>query len=119
MVRPSPIYDLHGRPIHQTRTIDGRTYTMTTDAFDPLNRPTAVTYPNGETVTMAYDGRLPYQINVGVTAVPTPTAHLALRPSRPYPSISYEWFVVRKRPFSLPVVIDVVGNGRTHSPQHI
>ncbi len=48
-------YDSLGRMKKQTRILDGRPYTMETLAFDALNRPLRVRYPNNEIVVMIYD----------------------------------------------------------------
>ncbi|MCI0396185.1 MAG: hypothetical protein L0332_09760, partial [Chloroflexi bacterium] len=48
-------YDTRGRMYLQERRIDNRLYTMQTTSFDALDRPLAVSYPNGESVTIGYD----------------------------------------------------------------
>jgi len=48
-------YDSFGRMTAQTRAIDGQEYTMSTVAFDSLNRPTQVQYPDGELINIDYD----------------------------------------------------------------
>ncbi|MGB1252072.1 MAG: RHS repeat-associated core domain-containing protein, partial [Candidatus Promineifilaceae bacterium] len=49
------IYDAQGRATSQTRTLDGRAFTMTTTAFDVLDRPMGVIYPDGSNVAIGYD----------------------------------------------------------------
>ena len=52
-------YDFRGRVTQQTRTINGRTYDMTVDSYDDLDRPLQATYdyPDGtsETISTGYD----------------------------------------------------------------
>jgi RHS repeat-associated protein len=48
-------YDSRGRAIGQTRTIDDRSFTMTTITFDALDRPLQVQYPDGTEIDLTYD----------------------------------------------------------------
>jgi RHS repeat-associated protein len=48
-------YDTLGRVTSQLRLIDNRSYTMSYSGFDALHRPTSITYPNNEVVTVTYD----------------------------------------------------------------
>ena len=59
-------YDARGRLIVDTRTIDSVDY-VTQFAYDGADRPTATTYPTGETVTNSYNGTgLPYAVSGSV-----------------------------------------------------
>jgi YD repeat-containing protein len=48
-------YDAEGRPYKQQRWLDGTSFVMQVTAFDALNRPLTVKYPDNETVTTTYD----------------------------------------------------------------
>ncbi|MCL4872313.1 MAG: hypothetical protein KJ063_25410, partial [Anaerolineae bacterium] len=48
-------YDPKGRIQSHTRTIAGRPFTLGYGGYDLLNRPTLLTYPNGDVVQMVYD----------------------------------------------------------------
>jgi RHS repeat-associated protein len=48
-------YDADGRPYKQQRWLDGTSFVMQVTAFDALNRPLTVKYPDNETVTTTYD----------------------------------------------------------------
>ncbi len=48
-------YDEFGRLAGQRRVIDGRPFVLETLAFDDLDRPLRLSYPDGEIVEMAYD----------------------------------------------------------------
>ncbi len=48
-------YDSKGRLTSHSRTIVGISYTMGYGNYDKLNRPTTLTYPSNETVTIGYD----------------------------------------------------------------
>ena len=48
-------YDTEGRLYEQTRSLDGRTYTLSTVEFDPFDRPLQMEYPDGEVITYSYD----------------------------------------------------------------
>ncbi|MCL4872302.1 MAG: hypothetical protein KJ063_25355, partial [Anaerolineae bacterium] len=50
------IYDSRSRLTRQERIIDGRLFTLETLTFDSLNRPLTVRYPDGQDVTLTYDG---------------------------------------------------------------
>ncbi|MCB8944224.1 MAG: hypothetical protein H6658_10760 [Ardenticatenaceae bacterium] len=48
-------YDSLGRLTSHTRIIDDRSYTMSYGGFDAFHRPTTITYPDNEVVTIGYD----------------------------------------------------------------
>ena len=59
-------YDYRGRVTNQTRTINDRNYTMAS-AYDNLDRPIAITYPDGEVVATSYDGQMPDSLTADAT----------------------------------------------------
>lgn len=48
---------LRGRPDNQTRTIDGESYTMSTETYDLADRPVTIEYPDGEQVTTTFNAQ--------------------------------------------------------------
>ena len=70
-------YDTLGRMDKQDRLIAGRLFTMETTSFDALHRPLAVTYPNGETVTMSYDREGANSLTAGTDSLVSDVAYNA------------------------------------------
>ncbi|MCP4165122.1 MAG: RHS repeat protein, partial [Chloroflexi bacterium] len=68
--RDSYSYDSsQGRLQTTTRTIDGKAFTLTTNSWDALDRPTQITYPNGEAQSISYDEEGVDQLVAGGTTI--------------------------------------------------
>ncbi len=68
-------YDWRGRPTSHSRTIDGTGYTMTYNSYDLMDRPLQMTYPNGELVTLSYDGQFEETLQAGADLLVSNLTH--------------------------------------------
>ncbi len=65
------VYDYRGRVTRQTREINDVTFTKDM-TYDNLDRPQTVSYPNGEVITITYDGRFADKLESTVDGVTAP-----------------------------------------------